>query len=427
MKVIVIANNPFSKYNNNGKTLEAIFSCFNKEELCQLFFRPVGNDIDWDFCKSFFLVTDQDLVGKFIHPFRSVVGREIVKDNVSFDETNLAKTPGNAFSWKRLTREYLWKTRLWKTRALDEWLNRENPDLIFFVGGNSAFAYDVVDYIKKSRKLNVVTFFTDDYIIHPIYPNAFSRMHLKMLKKKYVKIISESTRKYCIGEQMANEYSNYYNTSFGSVMNLIDVGVYRPKENTHHIFRKISYFGGLHLNRWTVISRLASLLPSGLELHVYTFQPIDGQIKESFDNAHVIYHDGVTGDNLSAAISDSDALLHVESDDPHYKAITMLSVSTKIPEYLEACRPVLAVGPTEVASIRLIKDNKVGFVIDSTLDDTLVSKILSDFVNNELLRDQIVYNGYRFVKANFDKKIIAHEFRNEMTIFSQLNKGFVAR
>ena len=299
---------------------------------------------------------------------------------------------------------------------MHDWLKAQDPDLIFFVGGNSGFVYDIVSYISDYLKVKIVTFFTDDYIIHPIHDNFYSKCHLSLLMKKYNAIVKKSVKKYCIGEKMAQEYSDFFSTSFGVIMNLIDVSISCPKDMSSPI-KKISYLGGLHLHRWKAISKIASQLPKEVKVHVYTFQPIVGNIKKAFDDSGVIYHNGLTGDALHEVIVESDALLHVESDDPEYKAITMLSVSTKIPEYLVSCRPILAIGPSEVASMRLLSQNNIGFVIDSRSNSEDIQDLVNVFLTDAELRLSLVSKGYEYAKANFDRKIKAMEFKNEISVF----------
>jgi hypothetical protein len=48
MKVLVISHNSFSKSSNNGKTLEALFSEFRRDNIYQLFFND-SEELDWDF------------------------------------------------------------------------------------------------------------------------------------------------------------------------------------------------------------------------------------------------------------------------------------------------------------------------------------------------------------------------------------------
>ena len=65
-------------------------------------------------------------------------------------------------------------------------------------------------------------------------------------------------------------------------------------------------------------------------------------------------------DNLSRA----DVLLHVESYYSRYTSYFRLSMSTKIPEYMSVCRPILCVGPSGIATVDFIQERKFGLVVN---------------------------------------------------------------
>ncbi len=52
----------------------------------------------------------------------------------------------------------------------------------------------------------------------------------------------------------------------------------------------------------------------------------------------------------------------MESFDKKFVMSTRLSLSTKIPEYLNANKPILAYGPDGISSLEYLKDNKLANV-----------------------------------------------------------------
>lgn len=55
----------------------------------------------------------------------------------------------------------------------------------------------------------LATYFTDDYVINPS-----TTLYIKWLKKQYRNTINHSSLLFAIGEQMAHDYSLYYNKYF---------------------------------------------------------------------------------------------------------------------------------------------------------------------------------------------------------------------
>ena len=62
-KILVISRDCFSQTNANGKTLESLLNSFEKDELMQ-FYTGVNNP-DFEFCDSYFRVTDMQMMKSF--------------------------------------------------------------------------------------------------------------------------------------------------------------------------------------------------------------------------------------------------------------------------------------------------------------------------------------------------------------------------
>ena len=74
-RVLIISNNSFSSVYNNGKTLEALFSSFPKDNLAQLYFHE-GSVPDFSFCERYWKISEIDLI-KSITRGRQSIGYNI--------------------------------------------------------------------------------------------------------------------------------------------------------------------------------------------------------------------------------------------------------------------------------------------------------------------------------------------------------------
>lgn len=412
-KILIITNNAFSKTSNNGKTYEAMFSSFEREQLAQIFFRPQLN-IDFDFCSNFYMVTEIDIINKILLR-TNTCGKEInneEKDKV-INQSKVYTNKRNGLKNNPIIRDYIWKTRLWKNQGLKDWCNKVNPDLVFFIGANQSFTYDIANYISDYLNIPMILYYTDDYLINPIYTSIAGKIQKWRIKSYYRKAIKKAKIRFCIGEEMAKAYTEYFGVHFYHIMNSVDIIKYStPNINTSKI--KIGYFGGLHLGRWKMIARLASATPANTEVHVYTFTPIVDEIKTTFEENGVIYHNGIQGKELRDAMSQCQILLHVESDDKFYRSLTKLSVSTKIPEYLMHGRMIIGYGPSEVASLKLLSNNKLGIVLSSEDSDETIKDKLEQTLNNKPLILEYSIKGYEYALKNYNKQIIATDFKNKI-------------
>lgn len=416
MKVLVVSNNPFSKYFNNGKTLEALFSWLPKNNLAQLYFHSSFKP-DLSFCDNYYCLSDKDILFSLFskRQYGAIISKE---DSFENEERKKLLFYSLDLSVFLLFRDYLWKIgyKKSKTQKLYNWIENFAPDILFFVGGNCGFSHYVSTDIIQKYNLRLYSYFTDDYIIYPRYKNVLKCIQKKRLEDIYEKTICLSDICFVIGTDMAKAYSEKYAKMFIPIMNSVIIEEYpNPLEKDEIV---ISYFGNLGINRWQMIEKLAIEVKYlrnkyGLKCKVKVYSADNkSKILNSFFEADVCYEGFVGGEELKRALVESDILLHVESNDYVYRSVTYLSISTKIPEYLVTKRPILAFGPIEVASISLLKNNNIGFVINC--DDSIENirtQLYAIICNVDNVRERVAKSGFDYVCNNYDLRKVQSEFK----------------
>lgn len=414
MNVLVVSSNAFSNVLNNGKTLEAIFTAFEKEQLHQLYFRPQDSKlIDFNFCSDFYTISEISLLKDFLF-FRK--SNEYGVDKHTKKNDNVAKIIdffiNKSLKPNGLLRDLLWKSNLWKNRNLKKWCNDTHADVVFFVASGFGYTHEIANYVSKYLKIPLVSYFADDYLIYPKPKGLFDKIQKIRIKSFFRKTVNNSQLLFGIGDLMVEEYTKYFGKQFFPIMNSTEVFPYDNSENNNPIV--ISYFGGLHTGRWEMISKLAKLIKNKAIIFVYTFDFISDQIRNSFYDSGVIIKDGVNGVEYRNELYRSNMLLHVESDNSQHRLMTRLSVSTKIPEYLMTGRLVLGFGPSEVASMQILSENKIGFVISSEDNDLDIYNNLIDLFSDTKKQTDIGYRGYQFAISHFDNKLISQNFKDKL-------------
>jgi glycosyltransferase involved in cell wall biosynthesis len=417
MRILIVSHNSFSKVDNNGKTLESIFRSFSKENLAQVFFTENKNP-DFDFCNNYFRIADIEVLKSLLKGFSDcgiVLAEE--QKNLNKNVNNIEKG-SKLFRYAKskvdhmvLFRDLLWSFNSWKSKPFLDWSSGFKPDVIFYVGGNFGFSHNIARFLFKHLEVPLVTYFTDDYLIYPKNKNLLDSIQRIRMKKFYAKTVQQSSLCFAIGDLMAEEYSSHFCKEFLPIMNSIEKQEYYPYLEKQGVV--FSYFGGLHLNRWKMLIRLANSLSIG-SLNVYSIEKPSEEILIEFAKANIKYIGAVEGTDLKNAILGSDVLLHVESDDLYNRTLTKLSVSTKIPEYLMSGRLVLGFGPEEVASMKILSDNKIGVVIASSISDDCLKSELIKIVLDFELRKRIGLQGYDYACENFDNKMIANRFKERV-------------
>lgn len=411
MKILVVSANAFSKIYNNGKTLEAIFREFSPNELCQLFTRPQDSAFtDYEFCNNYYVVSEVDIINR-LRGRNTTCGGPLEKKEITYQSDVYNHFKNSKVKHFGMLRDALWGLNLWKTKELKTWMEQQ-PDAVFLVGGGSKYLHSIGYYISSRLSIPLFLFYTDDYILHPIFKGIANKIRKNALIKDYNRIINYASGCFSIGTLMSKEYGLYFKKDFYPIMNSVPAEDYIPPRQTSP--KILSYFGGLHLNRWKMICRIAKCLPTGWELRLFTASAISEEMAVQFRLNNVKVQGCVSGEELKEAMRKSSALIHVESDDPCNRALTHLSVSTKIPEYLMSGRAIIGYGPHEVASMRLLTDNKIGLFIDSSIGTDELEKKLKDLLFCDNLLKDTGLNGYRYAVDNFDLLKNGKKFRSQL-------------
>ena len=419
MKVLIISHNCFSKTHNNGKTLSAIFSAFKPDELCQLFFTRIG-PLDYERCENYYYISNRDALDSIVKRKRcgQVLCQQHGDEKKSGERDVGFSVKRTAYS--KFFRSILMLTAAWYRGGLNRWIEEQRPDLIFYVGGDSFFSHTIAVSLSRRLSLPLVTYFTDDYVL-----NTTNNIYNWFLKRIYKKTILRSTKLYAIGVQMAEDYSLYYGRTFKPIMNIVDIHSRGNVELLGGDTISINYFGGLHLGRAREIIRFARFYDSMVRnnvnkrcvINVYSFATPSLIEKKEMEGLDIIVNPGVVGADLVDKMKNSTILLHVESVEKEYHKLTKLSVSTKIPEYMSLAKPIIAFGPIDVASFRVISDADSSLVIsDDENADRMIEQAerIIGILNSEEKLQQISSNNYEYVKTHFDKNIVSEQFRNDI-------------
>ena len=150
-KVLVIANNCFSKTNSNGRTLGNLFCTYDKTKLAQFYISGVE---DGDFCDNYFNVSDSDVI-KSIMPF---LKKKKTSDNKSVSGVERKRNVKNM-----IIRNVIWNLGFWKSKEFKKWLDDFNPDCVLLQVGDCAFMIKLALWIAKKYKAEIFLYNSEAY------------------------------------------------------------------------------------------------------------------------------------------------------------------------------------------------------------------------------------------------------------------------
>lgn len=392
MKVLIISHNPLCTYDNMGKTILSLFSCFEKEEICQLYVYPSMPDVDK--CASYFRITDREVLRSLV-TFGNSPGERITVSGEA--ERYKAKSTGKDITQEQesflyMMRDIAWHMASWNSDALKSWLDKEDPDVIFFCPGSSKFIYEVAEQISLVRMIPLVTYICDDFYFLDGKSGFFRSLQLKQLKKR----ISSTMHKTCsiitICEEMRRSYEKEFSLPVHTVMT--GAGIGRQKVKDVENIGNMSYFGNLTLNRYLNIAEIGRALDEvnrrtgrNIQLRVYSRND-NSTVRSEFSGIGSLRMMGyLSGDEYNKAFFDSDVLIHTEAFDEESIKRVKYSVSTKIADSLASGILLFAFGPRGIASMDHLEENGCAWIVNQRSD---LGKSIENMLSDRRTRIEIV-------------------------------------
>jgi hypothetical protein len=313
------------------------------------------------------------------------------------------------------------------SKELDDFVKQYQPDIIYSPMADIRIM-QIINKISGKYKIPVIPHFMDDWQNTMYSQNSLLFFPRHILLSKLKKIIQRSSFGFTISQKMANEYSSKFNIPFYPFMNCVSDPFTDIKTKNRQISKpiKLCYSGGLHLNRALSLEVLCEVLKTmntnnDFELSIFT-KPADWELSRDalrrFD--FVKYMGFVDPEEISGRLSTQDILVHVESFDPKIIKYTRLSISTKIPEYLSLAKPIIAIGPPDIASIEYLRSNHCALIIDN-INQESVSSVLKDFFTDKMQFDKLSNTAYALFKKNHETK--EQQSLLEEKLISALNRA----
>lgn len=255
-------------------------------------------------------------------------------------------------------------------RDLIEWAARFDPQVVYSPLGSIRMMSAALQ-LSKLFNIPIVPHFMDDWPGTLYVGQAPGFILRRILRNKLDKVLSRAPFGLTICDDMSREYARRYGIRFEAFMNCADVSEQSPEVARFASDKVVfGYVGGLHLNRWRslrdVAASLEVLKDEGVDVQFDIFAP-EADIRayrNEFEGLPVLRSMGsLEYSDVRRKLLEYDVLVHVESFMPNDSRYTRLSISTKIPQYMAAGRPILAYGPDAISSIVYVARAGVGLAV----------------------------------------------------------------
>jgi hypothetical protein len=426
-RVLIVNGEPYGNSSGSGITLSALVQGWPADRMASLFTsKPFGMVDGVRYCKI------RPYGYKFYGP-GSMTAKTESFDKLSLssavERVNLSLNRPSLGVVRYLLRiiedicPYPISASIWK------WILDFSPDVVYSMLGNVQIMRLALGI---SRRLNIpiIPHFMDDWIQTMYRQSTLLTFHRKMLHLKLLEIVKRSTSGLAISKPMASEYKNRFGLPFSALMNCVSMTSESFDTNFINCSGSIRcvYVGGLHLNRWRNLSEMGraicGLRDEGHHVQLTIYCP---RVDLERYGSHIsnLPFTRVAGSlmpsEVPCVLKEYDILIHVESFDAADRRYTRLSLSTKIPQYMAAGRPILGYGPEEVASIKYIKETQTGLTVGRN-DSELLKDSLRRLVIDCGLRLNLGSRGREIASTIHNAERQREEFRQIIISAVEMHK-----
>ena len=424
-KVLVIANNCFSKTDSNGRTLGGFFNGYPIDKLAQFYINKGIND--FSVCRNYFTISDSEALKSLYK--KGNYGKIVNCDNETSLEVDstISKKKNKKNPLTMLVRNFAWNRRKWWGNEFTNWIESFSPDVILLQVGDSAFMLKLAIDIAKKYKIPLVFYSSENYyfknknymknsgILGLLYP-----LFIANYRSAFKKMVEYSSLAIFNTEELKKLHDNEFNISSIYIYTATDI--IKQCSNNMKSNITVSYLGNMGVGRHNSLIEVAQALQSineNYRLNVYGKFPNDTIEKEIRLCKSINYMGFVPYNEVINVMLNSRLLIHVENFDSHYVEDLKYAFSTKIADSLACGTPFLIYAPASLVETKFNIENKSAFCV---VDKNNLKEELSKALFDETLRKKQVENALDIASKYFNVDENIHTFVNALeNIYKEQN------
>lgn len=304
-------------------------------------------------------------------------------------------------------------------RDLVSWIRAFQPELVYSLLGNIRMM-TLATAVADLAGVPLVPHFMDDWPTTLYSGGEVLGRARTAVEAGLRDVIRRAPVGLAISDDMSEEYSDRFGIPFLTFGNTVAPPIREPGPDgavrDSGAILEFMYVGGLHLERWRSLAALGEALEElnkAAPVARLVVHAPDSDLSEFgalFGRVPAIHMGGsLSPAEVSARIATADVLVHVESFDERIRKFTRLSLSTKIPQYLASGRPILAIGPPELASIRHIGTVGAGVLV-TTAGPAPLRDGVAELVRSTGVRDELGHRGAVYAMKHYCRDAVRDRF-----------------
>lgn len=375
-KVLVISLNEW-RSESGISTLTDIFRFWNKDQLAQLYTKTSLPNTP--ICDSFFQISENAIIKSVFN--RRPVGKR-VENTREYNEAeakaveaekNLYLHARKKHSWlMTIARECVWKLGCWKTKALDNFIQEEAPDMYFVPIYPVAYMGWIQLYILKKFPKPYVCYLADDnYSYKACGHNPLAYVHRFILRGPVNKLASNCNEMFTITETEGRETDREFGTHSVVLTKSIDYKEIKYHEQPICKPIKMVYTGKLVIGRASSLVAISKAFAeinkdsTLIEMDIYSQDQVDEESMRVLDSNGCHFKGSVSREKIVDVQKNADIVVFVESLEKKYRNAARLSFSTKLTDYFKSGKCIFAIGASDIAPIEYLRDNDAAIISTS--------------------------------------------------------------
>lgn len=421
MKVLFISASPINNSVSIGNTFLNIMP--EKTELASVYTK---NGFPDRRIKSAFRMNEKMIINRLFGKSKCV-GEKVGERYGEEANSNLTEVDANVVQYaqkKRYTLMFwaqglIWRLPFWKSKELEAFISDFDPDVIYTVLSNNIYFNRILLHILKISGKPLALYAWDNNYNWNKFQRSPLRWINQFFERSYMrKVVEKADKFYVISDIQKKDYEEIFHKECTVLTKGADFWEEPQLKREYGNPLQLVFTGNIGTNRWKSLALIASALKkinadgTKAELRIYTGTPLTAEMEKALNIDGSSYIMGsVSSSKIPKIQSDADILVHVEALDNVNRFLVKQSFSTKIVDYLKATRPILAVGPYDVASIDHLIKNDCAIIAET--EKELIDK-LDDVINNPDKLTETALRGYECGKKHHDKATLNKMIENDL-------------
>lgn len=405
MKILFVSQSPINASISIGNTFLNIFKDFENLDIASVYTKKGYPDKR---IETAFRVDEKMIIkGLTLKPAGEIVEKRYQGEKEIDGKTTIfaKRKRWTIFFWLQ---NLIWCLPFWKSKKLKKFIDDYNPDVVFSVLSDSVPLNRMIRFVHKYTKKPLCLYAWDDnYSMKTCGKSPLKKLNRLFSRVSMRKTVKKASEFYVISNIQKTEYEKFFKRNCKILTKSEDFSQLAKLKESYNKPLQLLYAGNVGMNRWKSLAIIAEVLQKlnqdeiKAQLYIYSGNTLTEQMKEALEVKDTSFFMGsVSADKIQELQLSADMLVHVEGLDKKSQIEVHQSFSTKLVDCFKSARPILAVGPRNVASIEHLIDNECAIVASS--EQELYEK-LAEFVDDTEKLNVLSLNSYNCGKKHHNK------------------------